>query len=58
LTQRIAHLTSHFETHMKDHHSRRGLLKMVSRRRRMLDYLKRSDVERYKAVLTAHGIRK
>ena len=58
LTQRIAHLTSHFETHKKDHHSRRGLLMMVGQRRRMLDYLKKRDVERYKAVLAAHGIRK
>lgn len=58
LTQRITHLTSHFETHKKDHHSRRGLLKIVGQRRRMLDYLKKRDVERYKAVLAAHGIRK
>jgi small subunit ribosomal protein S15 len=58
LTQRITYLTEHFRTHKLDHHSRRGLLKIVGRRRRMLDYLKRKSVDRYKAVLTAHGIRK
>ncbi len=58
LTQRIVYLTEHFKTHKKDHHSRRGLLKLVGRRRRLLDYLKNKDVERYKKVLTAHGIRK
>ncbi len=58
LTQRIVYLTEHFQTHKKDHHSRRGLLKLVGRRRRLLDYLKGKDVERYKKVLTVHGIRK
>jgi len=58
LTARINGLTEHFKTHVKDHHSRRGLLKMVSQRRRMLDYLKRSDVEKYKQVLERLGLRK
>lgn len=58
MTQRIQYLTDHFKTHKLDHHSRRGLLKIVGRRRRMLDYLKRKSVDRYKAVLAAHGIRK
>lgn len=58
MTQRIQYLTDHFKTHKLDHHSRRGLLKIVSRRRRMLDYLKRKSVDRYKAVLSVHGIRK
>jgi small subunit ribosomal protein S15 len=58
LTQRIVYLTEHFKVHKKDHHSRRGLLKLVGRRRRLLDYLKKKDVERYKQVLSAHGIRK
>jgi len=58
LSQRITYLTEHFKTHKLDHHSRRGLLKIVRRRRRMLDYLKRKSVDRYKAVLAAHGIRK
>jgi small subunit ribosomal protein S15 len=58
LTQRITYLTDHFQTHKLDHHSRRGLLKIVSRRRRMLDYLKKVSVERYKAVLSANSIRK
>lgn len=58
LTQRITYLTGHFQVHSKDHHSRRGLLKIVSQRRRLLDYLKRKDVERYRAVLSTYGIRK
>jgi small subunit ribosomal protein S15 len=58
LTARINGLTEHFKAHVKDHHSRRGLLKMVSQRRRMLDYLKRSDVEKYKQVLERLGLRK
>jgi len=58
LTQRITYLTEHFQTHKLDHHSRRGLLKIVGRRRRMLDYLKKISVDRYKAVLQANGIRK
>jgi len=58
LTARINGLTEHFKAHVNDHHSRRGLLKMVSQRRRMLDYLKRSDVEKYKQVLERLGLRK
>jgi small subunit ribosomal protein S15 len=58
MTQRINHLTGHFQTHAKDHHSRRGLLKLVGQRRRLLDYLKKKDVERYRKVLSAHGIRR
>ncbi len=51
LTERIRSLTGHFKTHAKDHHSRRGLLKMVSQRRRLLNYLSRVDVERYKQLI-------
>jgi small subunit ribosomal protein S15 len=58
LTNRITYLTEHFRGHKKDHHSRRGLLMMVSRRRRLLDYLRRYDEERYKAVITRLGIRR
>jgi small subunit ribosomal protein S15 len=58
LTNRITYLTEHFKLHKKDHHSRRGLLTMVGRRRRLLDYLRRVDVERYRAVLDRLGIRK
>ena len=58
LTERIIYLTEHFQTHKKDHHSRRGLLKMVSRRRRLLDYVRKNDVERYRKIITALGIRK
>ncbi len=58
LTDRINHLTGHFETHKKDHHSRRGLLIMVGRRRRLLDYLKSKDVGRYDALVKKLGIRK
>jgi small subunit ribosomal protein S15 len=58
LTNRIVYLTEHFKTHRKDHHSRRGLLKLVGQRRRLLDYLKRSDFPRYKAVIDRLGIRK
>ncbi len=58
LTKRISQLTEHFKTHKKDHHSRRGLLKLVSRRRRLLDYVKRKDMERYRSVLKAYGLRK
>jgi len=58
LSERITYLTEHFKTHKKDHHSRRGLLQLVSRRRRLLDYLRRKDVERYRKVITALGIRK
>jgi small subunit ribosomal protein S15 len=58
LTARINHLTDHFKTHAKDHHSRRGLLKLVGRRRRMLDYVKNIDVERYRAIVQANGLRR
>lgn len=58
LTERIQHLTDHFKTHMKDHHSRRGLLQMVSQRRRLLDYLMRLDFQRYKKVIKELNIRK
>jgi small subunit ribosomal protein S15 len=58
LTNRIMYLTEHFKTHRKDHHSRRGLLKLVGQRRRLLDYLKRSDFPSYKAVIDRLGIRK
>ena len=58
LTERINNLTEHFRTHQKDHHSRRGLLKMVSSRRSLLDYLKRKDVKRYSALIAKLGIRK
>ena len=58
LTHRITELTEHFKTHSKDHHSRRGLLKLVGRRRRLLDYLKGQDVERYRATIERLGIRK
>jgi len=58
LTSRIELLTGHFRTHKKDHHSRRGLLQMVNRRRNLLDYLKRKDVERYKALIGKLGLRR
>ncbi len=58
LSERISYLTDHFKTHKKDHHSRRGLLKMVGRRRRLLDYLKRSDQTRYTEIIGRLGIRK
>jgi small subunit ribosomal protein S15 len=58
LTQRINELTEHFKTHVKDNHSRRGLLKLVSQRRRLLDYLRRKDVERYRQLIGRLGIRK
>ena len=58
LTARINLLTEHFKTHKKDHHGRRGLLKMVSRRRKLLDYLKRKDAERYTALIAKLGLRK
>ena len=57
LTARIRQLTEHFGTHKKDHHSRRGLLKLVGQRRRMLNYLKKSDIERYRKVVADLGIR-
>jgi len=58
LTERINYLTEHFKAHAKDHHSRRGLLKMVSKRRRLLDFLKEEDSKRYKAILKKLNIRK
>lgn len=58
LTARINDLTSHFKAHTKDHHSRRGLLKMVSQRRKMLDYLKRKNVEAYRTLIERLGLRK
>ena len=58
LTERITHLTEHFKTHAKDHHSRRGLLKLVGQRRRLLDYLKSKSVDRYRSLIDTLGIRK
>ena len=58
LTQRINQLTEHFKTHAKDHHSRRGLLQLVGRRRRLLDYLKSQDFERYRTTIERLSIRK
>ena len=58
LSERIAYLTEHFKTHAKDHHSRRGLLKLVGQRRRLLDYLKGKDTDRYAELIKRLGIRK
>jgi small subunit ribosomal protein S15 len=58
LSNRITYLTDHFKTHKKDHHSRRGLLKLVGQRRRLLNYLKKTDVERYKQIIAELGLRK
>ena len=58
LSERINYLTEHFKTHVKDHHSRRGLLKLVGQRRRLLDYLKRKDADRYAELIRRLGIRK
>lgn len=58
LSERIGYLTEHFKTHAKDHHSRRGLLKLVGRRRRLLDYLNSKDSERYAGLIKRLGIRK
>jgi len=58
LTDRINHLTEHLKAHKKDHHSRRGLLMLVGRRRRMLDYVKGNDVERYRAIIAKLGLRR
>ncbi|HZD41911.1 MAG TPA: 30S ribosomal protein S15 [Terriglobales bacterium] len=58
LSQRIEYLTEHFKIHLKDHHSRRGLLKLVGQRRRLLDYLKKIDFERYQSLIQRLGIRK
>ena len=58
LSERIGYLTEHFKIHKKDHHSRRGLLQMVGQRRRLLDYLKKKDIQRYRGVIQRLGIRK
>lgn len=57
LTERINYLTDHFRTHRKDHHSRRGLLKLVGKRRRLLDYMKRTDVDGYRQLVAELGLR-
>ncbi len=58
LSRRISELTEHLKTHPKDHHSRRGLLRMVGRRKRLLDYLRREDIERYRALIAKLGLRR
>lgn len=58
LTARINHLTEHLRTHKKDHHSRRGLLQLVGRRRRLLTYLQRTDIERYRSLIKRLGLRR
>lgn len=58
LTERIGYLTEHFKSHIKDHHSRRGLLKLVNQRRSLLNYLKQRDIERYRTIIQELGIRK
>lgn len=58
LTHKIQHLTEHFKVHSKDHHSRQGLLKMVGKRRRLLDYLKKKDIARYQEIIARLGLRK
>ncbi len=58
MSERIDHLTEHLKVHKKDHHSRRGLLMIVGRRRRLLDYLRRNDVERYRALIAKLGLRR
>jgi small subunit ribosomal protein S15 len=58
MSTRIAELTEHLKTHKKDHHSRRGLLQLVGRRRRLLDYLRREDVDRYRALIQRLGLRR
>ena len=58
LTERINHLTDHLKVHKKDHHSRRGLLMLVGRRRRLLDYVRKTDVERYRALIARLGLRR
>ena len=58
LTKRVTYLTEHFKTHPKDHHSRRGLLKLVSKRRKLLDHLKKEDVSRYQSIIVMLGIRR
>ena len=58
LSERIGYLTEHFKTHVKDHHSRRGLLRLVGRRRRLLDYLKVKEINRYRNIINRLGIRR
>lgn len=58
LSERINYLTEHFKTHAKDHHSRRGLIKLVGQRRRLLNYLKRKDIDRYRNLIDQLGLRK
>jgi len=58
LSERISYLTDHFKVHAKDHHSRRGLIKLVGQRRRLLDYLKNKDIDRYRALIEQLGLRK
>ena len=58
LTERLNHLTDHFKSHDKDHHSRRGLIRIVNRRRKLLDYLKREDAQRYQKIIKELGIRR
>ena len=58
LTARINHLTEHLKVHVKDHHSRRGLLMLVGQRRRLLDYVRNNDVERYRTIIAKHGLRR
>ena len=58
LSARISHLTEHFKTHKHDHHSRRGLIRMVNQRRKLLDYLKRKDLERYQTLIKRLGLRR
>ena len=58
LTKRINHLNAHLNMHKKDHHTRRGLLKLVGQRRRLLDYVRKNDVERYRTIIATHGLRR
>jgi small subunit ribosomal protein S15 len=58
LSERISYLTNHFKTHSKDHHSRRGLIKLVGQRRRLLNYLKNKDIERYRTLIEQLGLRR
>jgi small subunit ribosomal protein S15 len=58
LSERISYLTNHFKTHAKDHHSRRGLIKLVGQRRRLLNYLKKKDIDRYRSLIDTLGLRR
>jgi small subunit ribosomal protein S15 len=58
LSERISHLTEHLQTHKSDHHTRRGLMKLIGRRRRLLDYVRANDVERYRSIIAKLGIRR